>query len=123
MKYIKKGEIYLANLGNIQNEDIGMIRPVLIFQNNLLNRMLSETIFSEVVVIPLSSKIVKNDFTCIVNKRDKLEKDSVILCNTIKMINAKRLKIDKRYLTKLDDNEIIEIEKILYKLFDCNTTL
>jgi len=122
MKHIEKGEIYLANLGNIKNEDIGKIRPVLIFQNDLLNRMLSETIFDDVVVIPLSSKIIENDFTYILNKRDKLEKDSVILCNAIKMINARRLKIDNGYLTKLDDNEIIEIEKILYKLFDCNIT-
>jgi len=84
--------------------------------------MLSETIFSDVIVIPLSSKIVKNDFAYIINERDKLEKDSAILCNAIKMVNAKRLKIDNGYLTKLDDNEIVEIEKILYKLFDCNIT-
>ncbi len=121
MQHIKKGEIYLANLGNIKKEDIGKIRPVLIFQNNLLNRMLRETTFSDVIVIPLSSQIVKNDFSYTINKRDKLQKDSTILCNAIKMINAKRLKIDKGYLTKLDKNEISIIENILYKLFDCNT--
>ncbi len=122
MQHIKKGEIYLANLGNIKKEDIGKIRPVLIFQNNLLNRMLSETTFNDVIVIPLSSQIVKNDFSYIINKRDRLQKDSTILCNAIKMINAKRLKTDKGYLTKLNKNEIKNIENILYKLFDCNIT-
>ena len=121
MQHIKKGEIYLANLGNIKKEDIGKIRPVLIFQNNLLNRMLRETTFSDVIVIPLSSQIVKNDFSYTINKRDRLQKDSTILCNAIKMINTKRLKIDKGYLTKLDKNEISIIENILYKLFDYNT--
>jgi len=123
MMCIEKGEIYLANLGDVKNEDIGKIRPVLIFQNDLLNRMLSETIFNDVIVIPLSSKIVKNDFTYIIKKRDKLEKDSAILCNAIKMINAKRLKIDNGCLTKLNNREIIEIENILYKLFDCSMIL
>lgn len=122
MQHIKKGEIYLANLGNIKKEDIGKIRPVLIFQNNLLNRMLSETTFNDVIVIPLSSQIVKNDFSYIINKRDRLQKDSTILCNAIKMINAKRLKTDKGYLTKLNKNEIKNIENILYELFDCNIT-
>ena len=121
MKHIEKGEIFLANLGNIKKEDIGKIRPVLIFQNNLLNRMLSETTFNDVIVIPLSSQIVKNDFSYIINKRGRLQKDSTILCNAIKMINAKRLKTNKGYLTKLDKNEITIIENILYKLFDCNT--
>ncbi len=123
MKCIEKGEIYLANLGNIKKEDIGKIRPVLVFQNDLLNRMLSETTYNDIIVIPLSSKIIKSDFSYIINKRDKLEKDSTILCNAIKMINAKRLKTDQGYLTKLDNNEIIKIENILYKLFDCNVAL
>ncbi len=123
MKHIEKGEIYLANLGNVKKEDIGKIRPVLVFQNNLLNRMLSETTYNDIIVVPLSSKIIKSDFSYIINKRDKLEKDSTVLCNAIKMINAKRLKTDKGYLTKLDNNEIIKIENILYKLFDCNIAL
>ncbi len=122
MKYIEKGEIYLANLGDIKKEDIGKIRPVLIFQNNLLNRMLSDTTYNDLIVIPLSSKIVKSDFSYIIKKRDKLEKDSTILCNAIKMINANRVKIDKGYLTKLNHNEIKKIEDILYKLFDCGVT-
>ena len=49
---IKKGEIYLANLGDVKCADIGKIRPVLIFQNdnliiwvNLYNVGLSHTLF------------------------------------------------------------------------------
>ena len=47
MTNIKKGEIYLANLGDKTTLDIGKIRPVLIFQNNFLNRMLNETKYQD----------------------------------------------------------------------------
>ena len=119
MMNIKKGEIYLANLGNRKDYDIGKIRPVLVFQNNLLNMMIERTAFRDVVVIPLSSKIRKNQFTYEIKSRDNLEKDSVLLCNSIKMINADRLLLDRPILTTLTDNEIAEVEKILYLLFDC----
>jgi len=123
MKIIKKGEIYLANLGNKNKLDIGKIRPVVIFQNNFLNRMLSESEFKDVIILPLSSKIRKNDFTLFIKKRDNLEKDSVILCNAIKMIDASRLIIEEKPLTTLTKNEIIQIENILFNLFDCNSLI
>jgi len=74
MTNIKKGEIYLANLGNKNRLDIGKIRPVVVFQNNFLNRMLSDSEFKDVVILPLSSKIRENDFTYFIKKRDNLEK-------------------------------------------------
>lgn len=117
---IKKGEIYLANLGNKKKLDIGKTRPVLIFQNNFLNRMLAESEYKDVVVLPLSSKIRKNDFSYFIKKRDRLQKDSVILCNAIKMIDASRLIVEEKPLTTLSDEEIKEIEDILYNLFGCS---
>ena len=120
MKSIKKGEIYLANLGDKKRVDIGKIRPVLIFQNDFLNRMLSDSEYKDVVILPLSSKIRINDFSYFISKRDNLEKDSVILCNAVKMIDFSRLIIEDRPLTKLTEKEISEIEDILYFLFDCS---
>ena len=116
---IKKGEIYLANLGDRSAHDIGKIRPVLIFQNNFLNRMVGESVYKDVIVIPLSSQIRENDFTLKLEVRDKLEKSSVVLCNAIKMISADRLLLEKGKLTGLNDAEIEKIEKILVLLFDC----
>ena len=116
---IKKGEIYLANLGNKDELDIGKIRPVLIFQNNLLNKMLSSTKFKDVIVLPLSSKIRESDFTYFISACDNLEKDSVVLCNAIKMIDASRIQHDNGLLYKLTVKEIADIENILYNLFGC----
>ena len=117
---IKKGEIYLANLGDVKCADIGKIRPVLIFQNNNLNRMIEDEIYSDVIIIPLSSKIKINDFTLSIKKRDKLQKNSSLLCNAIKMINSKRLMLDEGVLTALNENEVIQVEAILKHLFDCS---
>lgn len=117
---IKKGEIYLANLGSRKDFDIGKVRPVLVFQNNMLNMMLERTEFKDVVVLPLSSKLRENDFSFKIEQRDALEKESVVLCNSIKMISSERLLLDKGVLTKLNNDEMLSIEKILYLLFDCN---
>ena len=117
---IKKGEVYLANLGDVKCADIGKVRPVLIFQNNNLNRMIEDGIYSDVIIIPLSSKIKSNDFTLTLKKRDMLEKESSLLCNAVKMINSKRLMLDKGVLTVLSEHEVVEVESILKHLFDFN---
>lgn len=117
MMSIKKGEIYLANLGDVKCADIGKTRPVLVFQNNNLNRMLEDGLYSDVLIIPLSSQIKKSDFTHILRKRDALQKDSTVLCNAIKMINASRLLTKEGILTKLTAKEMKSIQdKILLVL-------
>ena len=114
---ISRGEIYWANLGDVKCADIGKIRPVLIFQNTNLNKMLAEDLYTDVIVIPLSSQIKKNDFTYIINKRDKLEKKSTLLCNAIKMIHAKRLILEDGILTRLSESEMKAVEdKVLLVL-------
>ncbi|HRF57616.1 MAG TPA: type II toxin-antitoxin system PemK/MazF family toxin [Campylobacterales bacterium] len=120
MSCIKKGDIYLANLGDKALLDIGKIRPVVIFQNNFLNKMIEDVKFKDVVVLPLSSQIRQNDFSYFIKARQNLQKDSVILCNAIKMIDASRLLRDNGALTTLCAKEIEDVEKILYNLFGCN---
>jgi len=115
---IRKGEIYLANLGDVKCADIGKIRPVLIFQNENLNRMIKDELYSDVIIIPLSSQIKESDFTYILQKRDALKKDSTILCNAIKMINSSRLMLDKGILTRLTLDEIKSVEKRVLLLLD-----
>jgi len=119
MRSIKKGEIYLANLGNKKDFDIGKVRPVCIFQNNFLNRMIEDTDYQDVIVLPLSSKIRENDFSFFIKRRDKLQKDSSILCNAIKMIDYSRLMLEDGALTTLSSKEILKIENIIYNLLGC----
>lgn len=118
MRSIKKGEVYLANLGNVKQEDIGKIRPVLIFQNDKLNRMVSEGLYEDIVIIPLSSQLRENDFTLTLPVRDNLQKESVVLCNAIKMISAKRLLTEQDKLTTLTTKELKEVEGKVALLLD-----
>ena len=110
MMSIRRGEVYLANLGDVKHTDIGKIRPVLVFQNNHLNRMIDDGLYDDVVIVPLSSSFKKSDFTVVLQKRAKLEKDSTVLCHAIKMISAKRLLLDRGVLLKLSDDELSDIE-------------
>ena len=118
MMRIRKGEIYLADLGDVKCADIGKVRPVLVFQNDMLNRMIEDGLYDDVVVVPLSSKILKNDFSYPLKKRDHLQKDSIVLCNAVKMIKSKRLLPEKGLLTQLTQEEIREIELRLSLLLD-----
>jgi len=108
---IRRGEVYLANLGNVRHTDIGKIRPVLIFQNDHLNRMVDEELYGDVIVVPFSTVLKESDFTIELSSRDRLEKTSTVLCHAVKMIAAKRLLLDRGVLTRLNDQELEEVEQ------------
>ena len=116
--HIKKGEVYLANLGDVKCADIGKTRPVLIFQTENLNRMVEDGLYDDVIVIPLSSQIKKSDFTYVIRRRDLLQKDSTLLCNAIKMVKASRLLKEHGVLTRLTEEEIKLVEKKVLLLLD-----
>ncbi len=108
---MRRGDIYLANLGNAKHTDIGKIRPVVIFQNDYLNRMIDEGMYDQVIVLPLSSQIKQHDFTMYLAKRDRLDKESVVLCHAVKMIAVKRLYREQGCLTRLNGDEMKQIER------------
>ena len=84
--------------------------------------MIEDGLYSDVVVVPLSSKLKNNDFTLTIKKRDNLHKDSTLLCNAVKMINVKRLMLEEGSLTVLTTKEVEQVESIFHHLFDlgCN---
>jgi len=114
---IRRGEIYLADLGNVRHTDIGKIRPVLIFQNDYLNRMVDDGLYGEVIIVPLSSTSAVSDFTIQLAPRDRLRKQSTILCHAVKMIATKRLLTDRGLLTRLSEHELKQVERrVLYAM-------
>jgi mRNA-degrading endonuclease toxin of MazEF toxin-antitoxin module len=68
-------------------------------------------LYDDVIIIPLSSKMKESDFTFSLEKRDKLQKNSTILCHAIKMIASKRVLQNEGKLTTLNESEMKEIEK------------
>jgi len=107
---VSKGDIWLCNLNPTKkSNEVGKIRPVVIFQTNELN----SSRYPTVIILPLSTKLI-NDAEPLrfrVKKRENLLKDSDILVAQIRAIDKTRL-IKK--LATLSDSEIDKI----YTLFN-----
>ena len=104
-----RSEIWLANLNPSRKiNEIGKIRPVLIFQNDELNK----SHYATTIIIPLTTSLI-NDAEPLryrINKREKLEKNSDLLIAHIRSIDNDRL-IQK--IAKLTTEEMHEIKKLL----------
>lgn len=89
MERIIRGEIVVANLEPVECSEQGGIRPVLIIQNDTLNKHAPTTI-----IAPITSKIYTKEYptNVIITKEDsRLKSDSTILLNQIKTIDKKRI--------------------------------
>ena len=103
----QKGEIYLAKLNPKKGSEVGKIRPVLIYQTNILNDCEHPT----TIILPISTVLIDNAYPLRyrVIKRDKLEKTSDILCDQIRALDNQR--ILEGLLTRLSYQELLEIDK------------
>lgn len=103
----KKGEIYLAQLNPKKGNEVGKLRPVLIFQTNLLNEVGHPT----TTVLPLSTHLIDESYPLHfrVQKRDKLDTTSEILCDQIRTIDNQRIINEK--ITTLTQEEIEQINR------------
>lgn len=103
----KKGEVYLARLNPRKGNEVGKIRPVFIYQTDMLNDVEHPT----TIVLPLSTYLIEEAYPLRyrVTKRDGLDQDSDILCDQIRAIDNQRIISEK--LTKLSWKEIFEIDE------------
>jgi len=86
---VSRGEIWLADLNPTQGSEQSGTRPVLIFQNNSINRFIS--IF---LTIPLTTNLRRASLpTCLLVRQGEggLIKDSVALCHQLRVIDKLRL--------------------------------
>ena len=86
--YIKRGDIYLANLNPVEGSEQGGVRPVLVIQNDVANKC-SPT----VIVVPMTSKPKKIYLPThiVLPKKIGLREDSVLLFEQIRTIDKSRL--------------------------------
>ena len=103
----KRGEIYLAKLNPRRGNEVGKVRPIFIYQTDMLNSIGHPT----TIILPLSTHLIDNAYPLRyrVNSRDNLEKDSDILCDQIRAIDNQRI-IPKK-LTQLSWQEIFCIDE------------
>jgi mRNA interferase MazF len=110
----KKGDIYLAKLNPKKGNEVGKIRPVLIYQTDLLNDCEHPT----TVILPISTILIDGAYPLRyrVSKRDNLDKDSDVLCDQIRALDNQR--IIPNLLTTLSYKEILEIDKQMKLVLD-----
>lgn len=105
---VSKGEIWLVNLNPIKkNNEMGKVRPVLVYQNDELNH----SDYPTTIIIPFSTSIV-NDAEPIryrIKKRDKLEEDSDLVITQIRAIDNGRFIEKLAVLTNTELNKIKEL--------------
>jgi mRNA interferase MazF len=86
---VSRGEIWLADLSPTQGSEQSGTRPVLIFQNNSINRFTSTFL-----AIPLTTNLRRASLpTCVLVRQGEggLVKDSVALCHQLRVIDKLRL--------------------------------
>jgi mRNA interferase MazF len=104
---MKRGEVYLAYLNPNKGREVGKLRPVLMFQSDFLNEVSHPT----VIILPLTTQLIDDAYPLRyrISKRDKLLRDSDVLCDQIRAVSIERIKND--LICKINENEITEIEK------------
>ena len=109
-----RGGIYLAKLYPSKGHEPGKTRPVLILQTNMLNHIGHTTI----IIVPLTTQLSSHTYPLrySIKKRDKLAKDSELLCDQIRAIDSNRLLEEQ--LTSLSTKEMLEIEAQIQIILD-----
>ncbi len=110
MERLVRGEIVVADLEPVEGSEQGGIRPVLIIQNDTLNKHAPTTI-----IAPLTSKIYTKEYptNVIIRREDSgLKSDSTILLNQIRTIDKKRIIKKIRSLDNFTMNKVDKAIKI-----------
>jgi len=111
---VSKGEIWLVNLNPIKKKnEMGKVRPVLVYQNDELNH--SE--YPTTIVIPLSTQLIDNSepIRYRINKKDKLEENSDVVLTQIRAIDNSRF-LEK--LTTLTNKQMQKVKELFDEVVD-----
>ena len=105
MVNVNRGDILLVNLEPIKGSEQGGIRPVLIIQNEILNKHSPVTIIAAITSKRFDKEFPTNVF---LSKEDSgLDKDSTILLNQVRTIDKSRIirkisSLDNFIMSKVD---------------------
>lgn len=111
--FIRRGDLYYADLRPVTGSEQGGVRPVLIIQNNVGNRH-SPTVICAAITSQMNKAKLPTHVE-ISTRRSALAKDSVILLEQIRTIDKQRLKerighIDEGLLRKVDEALRVSLE-------------
>jgi mRNA interferase MazF len=105
---LKRGEVWLADLNPTQGSEQAGIRPVIIFQNDIVSQFSTTTI-----TIPLTTNLRRAILPiCLLIKQGDggLIQDSVALCFQMRVLDKTRL---VRKLGQLNTDTIAQLEEVV----------
>jgi mRNA interferase MazF len=106
--YIKRGEIYYADLSPVIGSEQGGMRPVLIVQNDVGNKH-SPTVIAAAITSQKEKSRLPTHIS--LNARDcGLTKDSVVLLEQVRTLDKKRL---KERMGELDTSSMGKVDNAL----------
>jgi len=110
----ERGSIYLAKLYPTKGHEPGKTRPVLVVQSDMLNEVEHTTI----IVIPLTTQLIEGAYPLRyrIDRRQKLDKTSDLLCDQIRALDINRLLPEK--LASLSEREMLEVEQQVELILD-----
>ncbi|MBQ9516750.1 MAG: type II toxin-antitoxin system PemK/MazF family toxin [Eubacterium sp.] len=106
--YVKRGDIFYADLSPVVGSEQGGVRPVLIVQNDVGNKF-SPT----VIAAAITSRQDKNNLPTHIEvdaKECGLAKDSVVLLEQVRTIDKRRL---REKMGTLDGNDMGKVNEAL----------
>lgn len=106
-KYIRRGNIYYADLNPVTGSEQGGIRPVLILQNNIGNRNSPTTIIAAITGRSIKSPLPTH---VELSTAPGLPKNSTVLTEQIRTIDEKRL---RGFVCTLDAKQINAADRAL----------
>ncbi len=105
---VQRGEIWWADLDPIRGSEQAGVRPVLIFQNNAINRFTTTAL-----AIPLTTNLRRAQLpSCVFIPQGEggLTSESVALCHQMRVLDAVRL---RTRLGQVGSQTLAEIEKCI----------
>ncbi|MBX9636431.1 MAG: type II toxin-antitoxin system PemK/MazF family toxin [Nitrosomonas sp.] len=107
VEVIRRGEIWTANLNPPRGQEIGKIRPVLVFQDNALTAIGTPM----VIILPLTTQIYPafKQWRITVTARHRLLKDCQIVVDQPRTLD--RTRFGEGPLATLSEEEMISVER------------
>jgi mRNA interferase MazF len=108
---IRQGEIYLADFGERYSSQFGKRRPALVVQNDFFNRAINDGYYRQVLVAPLSTKPIEDDYRIPIKKRQHLERDSYIVTNWLCTLDLEQIDTDAGPIASLTGEEFERVRQ------------
>lgn len=109
---VKQGAIYLVNFNPSKGTEAGKIRPALVVQTDLLNRLDHPS----VLVLPLTTQLSNsgNVLRFRITQREELMQDSDIMLDQMRAIDQRRF--CSQAIAHISDEECLQIKSMFCRL-------